>query len=188
MWNIFIQPVVQIPLKCILCRTARLTEAGRAVVVEASYAVYLIVLRQTELAMSGTKEKKWDRRVKSRQINSHDEKQKSKKEEGYITLYNIGTRHQLKMDPWQFGESLYERYREIFFNYIPAILLVNIVTVSPAICQENDWFFLLAYSPHPPNFILIFHVIKITYLEQNYHREQHYVRSKCVWDKCVHHY
>lgn len=57
MWNIFIQPVVQIPLKCILCRTARLTEAGRAVVVEASYAVYLIVLRQTELAMSGTKEK-----------------------------------------------------------------------------------------------------------------------------------
>lgn len=26
----------------------------------------------------------------------------------------------------------------LFFNYIPAILLVNIVTVSPAICQKND--------------------------------------------------
>lgn len=57
MWNIFIQAFVQIPLKCILCWTARLTEADRAVVVEASYAVYLIVLRQTECAMSGTKEK-----------------------------------------------------------------------------------------------------------------------------------
>lgn len=36
----------------------------------------------------------------------------------------------------------------------------------------------------PP--IFIFHVIKITYVEQNYHREQHYVRFKCVSDKCVH--
>lgn len=95
------------------------------------------------------KAKKRDLKVESLQINSLDQKQRSKEEKYYIMQYieEVSLRHGPMKNTWK--KSYMNDIQMQLFNYIPAISFVNIVTTFPAFVKRVMDSFCWHAPPHP---------------------------------------